>query len=134
MSKPKLLEQVNEQIRLRHYGHRTEKTYILWIKKYIYYHQKRHSAEMSSSEINNFLSYLASEKHVAASTQNQALNAILFLYRNVLDMEIEIGEKFVRQSDRNIFLWFSQKKKSKMSYPTYMVFIGLWQICYTARV
>lgn len=62
---------------------------------------------MGSNEINNFLSYLACEKHVAASTQNQALNAILFLYHNVLDMEIEIGEKFVRQSDRNIFLWFS---------------------------
>ena len=59
MSNPKLLEQVNEQIRLRHYSHRTEKTYILWIKKYIYYHQKRHPAEMGSNEINNFLSYLA---------------------------------------------------------------------------
>ena len=96
MTKLKLLDQVREQIKLRHYSHRTEKTYILWIKKYIYYHQKRHPAEMGSDEINQFLSHLASEKHVAASTQNQALNAILFLYRNVLDMKIEIGNKFVR--------------------------------------
>jgi len=96
MTKPKLLDRVREQIRLRHYSIRTEKTYIYWIKQYIYYHQKRHPAEMGSDEINKFLSHLASEKHVAASTQNQALNSILFLYRNVLDMKIEIGDKFVR--------------------------------------
>ncbi len=96
MVKSKLLEKVSEQIKIRHYSRRTEKTYLTWIKKYIYYHQKRHPATMGSHEINQFLSFLACEKKVAASTQNQALNAILFLYRCVLDMEIEIGDKFVR--------------------------------------
>lgn len=96
MVKSKLLEKVSEQIKIRHYSRRTEKTYLTWIKKYIYYHQKRHPATMGSQEINQFLSFLACEKKVAASTQNQALNAILFLYRYVLDMEIEIGDKFVR--------------------------------------
>ena len=69
---------------------------------------------MGSNEINNFLSYLASEKHVASSTQNQALNAILFLYRNVLDMEIEIGEKFVRaKRSKHIPVVFTKEEIEK---------------------
>lgn len=96
MTKPKLMDLLREQIRLKHYSIRTEKTYSYWTKQYVYYFNKKHPAEMGSDEINKFLSHLASEKKVAASTQNQALNALLFLYRNVLNMEIEIGDKFVR--------------------------------------
>lgn len=91
MTKPKkLLEQVHDQIKLRHYSRRTEDSYIHWIKDYIYFFQKKHPAEMGKKEINDFLSYLATEKHVSASTQNQALSALLFLYRYVLSMEIEL--------------------------------------------
>jgi len=72
----KLLEQVHDQIQLRHYSHRTEKFYIHWIKEYIYYFDKKHPVEMGKNEINGFLSYLATERHVSASTQNQALGAL----------------------------------------------------------
>ena len=77
-SKPKLLDQVRQAIRTRHYSPRTEETYVHWIKRFIFFHNKRHPVEMSETEIARFLSNLASESHVSASTQNQALNAICF--------------------------------------------------------
>jgi Phage integrase, N-terminal SAM-like domain len=83
-SKPKLLDQVRAAIRLRHYSLRTEDTYLHWIKRFIFFHGKRHPAEMGAQEIGQFLSALAVEHHVSASTQNQALNALVFLYRYVL--------------------------------------------------
>jgi len=86
----KLLDQVREKIRIRHYSIRTEDAYISWIKRYIFFHKKRHPNEMGKSEIEAFLSHLAVDRKVAASTQNQAFNALLFLYRHVL--EIEIGD------------------------------------------
>ncbi|MDB9524763.1 phage integrase N-terminal SAM-like domain-containing protein [Oscillatoria sp. CS-180] len=76
----KLLEQVREVMRLRHYAYRTEETYVQWIKRYILFHQKRHPREMGRDEIEAFLTDLAVNQQVAAATQNQALNAILFLY------------------------------------------------------
>jgi hypothetical protein len=76
--KPKLLDQVRHAIRIRHYSPKTEQSYVHWIKRFICFHNKRHPAEMSEKEIAQFLSSLASELHVSASTQNQALNAILF--------------------------------------------------------
>lgn len=94
--KPRLLDQVREAIRTRHYSPRTEETYVGWIKRFIFYHNKRHPAEMGESEIAQFLSSLASESHVSASTQNQALNAILFLYREVLRKEIGYVNGVVR--------------------------------------
>jgi site-specific recombinase XerD len=78
---PKLLEQVRDLIRLKHYSLRTEAAYLHWIKEYITFHKKRHPAEMGSSEISQFLSHLAVNRKVAASTPNQALSALLFLYR-----------------------------------------------------
>ncbi len=80
----KLLDQVKETIRLRHLSSRTEEAYLQWIKRYILFHHKRHPAEMGEIEIRNFLKYLACEKYVSSSTQNQALNAIIFLYTQVL--------------------------------------------------
>lgn len=74
----KLLELVHDQIQLRHYSYRTEESYIHWIKEYIYYFNKKHPAGMGKNEINGFLSYLAAERHVSASTQNQALGALFF--------------------------------------------------------
>ncbi len=84
----RLLEQVREAIRYRHYSYRTEKAYIGWIKRYIYFHDKRHPREMGAPELEAFLSSLACKDRVAASTQNQALSALLFLYRHVLDIEL----------------------------------------------
>ena len=94
--KPKLLDQVREGIRMRHYSPKTEDSYIHWIKRFIFFHNKRHPAEMGEKEIAQFLSSLASELHVSASTQNQALNAILFLYRDVLRKEIGYIDGVVR--------------------------------------
>ena len=85
---PKLLERVCEAIRTRHYSLRTEDTYLRWIKRFILFHGKRHPREMGGREIQEFLSYLAVEGRVAASTQSQALSAIVFLYQQVLKQTI----------------------------------------------
>jgi integron integrase len=85
----KLLDQVREAIRLKHYSYRTEETYVQWIRRYILFHQKRHPNEMGTPEIEAFLTHLAIEGQVSASTQNQALNALLFLYRHVLQKELD---------------------------------------------
>jgi integron integrase len=86
----KLLDQIRDAIRLKHYSYSTEKTYVHWARRYILYHNKRHPAEMGVAEIEAFLTHLAKDENVSASTQNQALNALLFLYRNVLQMDIAI--------------------------------------------
>jgi len=91
--KPKLMDQLREALRSRHYSRRTEQTYCHWVKRFIYFHKVRHPSEMAEPEINSFLTYLAVKEHVSASTQNQALSALLFLYRYVLNREIgELGE------------------------------------------
>lgn len=87
--KPRLLDQVREAVRARHYSKRTEKTYADWIKRFILFHGKRHPLEMDEPEINQFLTDLAVNKKVGASTQNQALSAILFLYHNVLKKDLQ---------------------------------------------
>jgi integron integrase len=87
---------VRDAIRTRHYSYRTEKAYIHWIKRFIFFHDKRHPAEMGEAEIGRFLSSLATEKRVSASTQNQALNSILFLYREVIKKEIGYVDGVVR--------------------------------------
>jgi integron integrase len=94
--KPKLLDQVRNAIRSRHYSPKTEESYVHWIKRFIFFHNRRHPVEMSEKEIAQFLSSLASELHVSAATQNQALNAVLFLYRDVLRKEIGYVEGVVR--------------------------------------
>lgn len=85
----KLLEQVRDAIRVRHYSYRTEKTYIYWIRRYILFHNKRHPQEMGADEVTAFLTHLAVSEQVAASTQNQAMQAIVFLYRAVLQQEVQ---------------------------------------------
>jgi len=88
-SKPRLLDRVRNRLRMRHYSRRTESAYISWIKRFIKFNGVRHPADMGKAEVENYLTYLAVKKNVAASTQNQALSAILFLYRDVLGIEIE---------------------------------------------
>ena len=87
-AKPRLLDQLHAAIRVRHLSPRTEEAYRHWIKRYILFHGKRHPLEMGEGEINAFLSHLAVREHVSASTQNQALASLLFLYRHVLNREI----------------------------------------------
>ena len=86
----KLMDQVSLTLRRKHYKYSTEKTYIGWIKRYIYFHNKQHPDSLGENDIVNFLNHLANDRKVAASTQNQALNAVVFLYKNVL--KIELGD------------------------------------------
>ena len=84
----KLLDQVRHVIRKKHYSIRTEQAYTDWIKRFILFHGKRHPKDMGETEISAYISYLAVKRNVAASTQNQALNAIVFLYKQVLNREL----------------------------------------------
>src|SRR2546425_9646381 len=93
---PKLLDQVREVARMKHYSIRTEQSYVNWIKRYIFFHNKRHPAEMGEDEIRSFISDLASKKSVAASTQTVALSALLFLYREVLKKDLPYIEGIER--------------------------------------
>lgn len=91
--KPRLLDQVREQIRLKHYSIRTERVYCEWVKRYVRFHQYRHPIEMGAPEVEAFLSDLAVRRDVSASTQNQALAALLFLYKQVLKQDLPwLGE------------------------------------------
>ena len=89
---PKLLEKMKNTLRRKHYAYRTEKTYIDWVRRYILFHNKRHPREMGVPEIESYLTYLAVERNVSASTQNQALAGIIFLYTQVLKIEINPKE------------------------------------------
>ncbi len=88
--KPRLLDQVRETIRVKHYSPKTEDAYIGWIKRFIFFHGTRHPTEMGAEEVRQFVSHLALDRHVAASTQNQAFNALIFLYHEVL--QIDLGQ------------------------------------------
>lgn len=117
--KPKLLDQVRNAIRLKHYSIRTEQTYIEWIKRYIYFHNKKHPENMDEKHVTAFLTHLAVNRNVTSSTQNQAMCAILFLYRYVLKQDLgnfdnlqyakrstKLPVVFTRDEVRNIMLHF----------------------------
>ena len=90
---PRLMDEMREALRTRHYSPRTEKAYCAWVKRYIHFHKLRHPAEMTEPEINAFLTHLAMEEGLSSSTQNQALAAILFLYRHVIFYELgDLGD------------------------------------------
>ena len=93
---PKLLDQVRDRIRVKHYSIRTETQYVQWIKRFILFHRKRHPIEMGAAEVEAFLSHLAVEGKVSASTQNQALSALLFLYKEVLLIDLPWLDNVVR--------------------------------------
>jgi integron integrase len=84
---PKLLDRLREAVRLRHYSRRTEEAYATWVRRFIVFHGKKHPSQMGGDEIGGYLTYLAVERKVSASTQNQALSALLFLYRQVLRLD-----------------------------------------------
>ena len=96
MQKPRLLDQVREALRVHHYSFRTEEAYVQWVKRYVLFHNKRHPSELGERDVSAYLTHLASVKNVAASTQNQALSAILFLYKKVLNQELEWLDDVVR--------------------------------------
>jgi integron integrase len=95
-AKPKLLDVVRARIRAKHYSYRTEEQYVEWIRRFILFSDKRHPAEMSAPEVARYLTHLAVQRRVSASTQNQALAAILFLYRQVLEIDLPWLDTVVR--------------------------------------
>ena len=93
---PRLLDRVRDALRIKHYSYRTEQAYLHWIKRYIYFHQKQHPATLGAPEVTAFLTHLARDRSVAASTQNQALSALLFLYGQVLGVKLPWMDEIVR--------------------------------------
>ncbi|MGH9329184.1 MAG: phage integrase N-terminal SAM-like domain-containing protein, partial [Vicinamibacterales bacterium] len=89
---PRLLDRVRAEIRVRHYSRRTEEAYVHWIRRYILFHGKRHPADLGAAHVTAFLTSLATERSVAASTQNQAFSALTFLYRDVLREDLGVIE------------------------------------------
>ncbi len=111
MPPPKLLDQLRSAIRLRHYSLRTEEAYVRWARTFIHFHNKRHPAELGGAEIRSFLSHLATNQNVAASTQNQALNALVFLYRHVLDQPFpDVGEVVRAKRPRKLPVVFTREE------------------------
>jgi len=96
MPEPRLLDVVRDRIRVKHYSFRTETSYLGWIRRFIRFHGSRHPREMGGPEVEQFLTYLATDRQVAASTQNQALSAILFLYREALELDLPWLDGMVR--------------------------------------
>src|SRR5262245_39557780 len=86
---PRLLDQVRERIRVKHYSIRTEEQYCFWVRRFVLFHGKRHPRDMGAGEVEAFLTHLAVAGGVSASTQNQAKSALLFLYRDVLGVELD---------------------------------------------
>jgi integron integrase len=95
-AKPRLLDRVRAAVRLRHYSRQTEKAYVAWVRRYVLFHGKRHPKDMGAAELTQFLSSLALNGRVAASTQNQALSGLLFLYREVLEIDVPWLAEIVR--------------------------------------
>ena len=114
-ARPKLLDQVRAAIRLRHYSRRTEEAYVGWIRRYIVFHGKRHPLEMGAIEVAGFLSHLAERARVSASTQNQALCAVLFLYRHVLERTLEPLAGVAWAKRCSSYPWSSRRRKCRVS-------------------
>jgi integron integrase len=129
MDKPKLLDQCREVLRLKHYSIRTEQAYISWIKRYIFFHNKRHPAEMGEDEIRAFLADLAVNRNVAASTQTVALSALLFLYRDVLKKELPFIDNIERAKKPEripeVFTQTEVKEILSRLQGTYLLIAGL---------
>ena len=93
---PKLLDQLRDKLRVKHYSIRTETQYLQWVKRFILYHGKRHPREMGAEEVEAFLTHLATVGQVSASTQNQAVSALLFLYREILGIQLPWLDNVIR--------------------------------------
>lgn len=117
-SEPKLLDQLREKIRMKHYSFRTEQTYLDWNRRFILFHGKKHPREMGPREIEEFLSHLANDKKVAANTQNQARSAIVFLYREILGFSAEWlkGIDIAKKPERVPVVFTRKEIKSVFAY------------------
>jgi len=102
MAEKKLLDRARDLIRVKHYSIRTEETYLHWMKDFILFHKKRHPAEMGAPEVEAYLTHLAVDRNVAPSTQNVAMQSILFLYRQVLGMELTGIEALRAKKDKRL--------------------------------
>ncbi len=100
-AKPKLLDKVKFTLRANRYSKKTEEAYVKWIKEFIYYNGKQHPKDLGKREIEKYLNYLAVDRNVAASTQNQAFNAILYLYKKVLNIDVGWLKDVVRARRNN---------------------------------
>jgi integron integrase len=113
MAERKLLDQVSDVARFRHLSRRTEETYRNWIKRYIIFHNKTHPRDLDRDAVRMFLTHLAVDEHVAASTQNQAFNALLFLYRQVLHIELQDIQGVIRpRPSRNLPVVFTKTESN----------------------
>src|SRR5436309_5976874 len=117
-----LLDELRNGIRVRHYSRRTEEAYVGWVKRFILFNKKRHPRETGMSEVQTFLTHLAVERHVSESTQNQALSAILFLYRDVLKVDDFNFELVVRsrRPERLSVVLFREEVKAVLAQMTGM--------------
>lgn len=115
MAEEKLLDKVKTEIRTRHYSKRTEQAYTGWIKKFILFHNKKHPSEMGADEIRVYINNLATNHHVSSSTQNQALQGILFLYKNILKKEVGWIKEIKRSARvKHLPVVFSKKEVIKI--------------------
>jgi len=130
---PKLLDQVRDAMRLKHYSLRTEETYIQWIRKFILFHGKKHPRDMAEPEITAFLTHLAVQGKVSASTQNQALSALLFLYRVVLNQELEFLDGVVRAKKPSDCPWCFIVRRLNGYWPNSRDTNGSWPACCMVR-
>ena len=124
---PKLLERMRQQMRAQHYSNRTEEAYCMWVKRYVRFHQLRHPSLLGTTEVNSFLTDLAVNQKVSASTQNQALAALLFLYRTILEKDLgNLGDiiRAHRQKRLPVVLTREEVKKVLLSIPTKRRIIG----------
>lgn len=113
--RPRLLDLVRQKIRLKHYSLRTEKVYVDWIRRYIFFHQKRHPRDLSAGHIEQFLTHLAVDRQVSASTQNQALSALLFLYKQVLEIDIPfLGDMVRAKPSKHLPVVFTQEEAQRV--------------------
>jgi hypothetical protein len=118
---PRLLEQVRARLRVRHYSMRTERAYLAWIRRFILANGKRHPRELGGEEVERFLTRLATEGEVAPGTQNQALAALLFLYRQVLRVDLPWMENVVRaKRGRGACRWCCRARRSRGCWPCWM--------------
>jgi hypothetical protein len=130
-SSPKLLDRVRWHLRVKHYSIRTEQAYVDWIRRFILFHHKRHPNEMGEHEITEFLTHLAVEKSVAASTQNQAFAALLFLYQHVLDRKLDFIDNVQRVKRPAKSPWCSHPVRRVLFWRTSKGITASWPNCST---
>ena len=127
---PRLLDQVRQVLRVRHYALTTEACYVDWITRFILFHNKRHPRDMGGVEVEQFLTDLAVRGHVAASTQNQALNAVVFLYKQVLEIELERIEAVRARRPKRLPVVLAPEEVQRALAPMEGVFLLMAQLLY----